>query len=188
MIIILRNNYKVWIDNIYEGKPDEASLFFNNPSNPKRINELYSVRLLLSKIFPDKTPQLSYEGKKPVLEGTNISISHTQGKVAIALSKHKIGIDMEIISEKALKVVDKFFDDTSKKYLSILSPIDTTLLWTAKEAVYKINNNLISFKNDMAITNFESISKFQGNLVINNEYNCNYFIFENFIVTIALEN
>ena len=67
-----------------------------------------------------------------------ISISHSHQWVAIALatSKKSIGLDLEIVSEKAGRVQHKFL--TQEEQLLISPTLSPTALWCAKEATYKL--------------------------------------------------
>lgn len=70
------------------------------------------------------------------------SIAHSENCIALAISdKEEIGIDVEIVSDKILKVekfLEKkgFFLDKTKNKLSFL-----TKKWTEIESSYKANNN-----------------------------------------------
>lgn len=79
------------------------------------------------------------ETGKPVLEGFNISISHTVTKTggfaAIMLSrKHNVGIDIEYKSDRVMKIASRFLRDDEHP-----ATVDEHLVyWCAKEAVYKL--------------------------------------------------
>ena len=70
-----------------------------------------------------------------------ISISHSHQWVAIALatSQKSIGLDLEIVSEKAGRVQHKFL--TQEEQLIISPTLSPTDLWCAKEATYKLCNH-----------------------------------------------
>ena len=70
-----------------------------------------------------------------------LSISHSHQWVAIALGTNlqPIGLDLEVISEKAARVQHKFLSAEEQR---LLSPTFTpTALWCAKEATYKLCNH-----------------------------------------------
>lgn len=73
-----------------------------------------------------------------------LSISHTEGYVAVALSEHQpIGIDIERIGHQVARVVYRFLTPRELRLLPD-NPKDwllaVHLLWSAKEAAYKLTN------------------------------------------------
>lgn len=72
---------------------------------------------------------------KPLIDGYNISISHTKGFVAILLSKEfEVGIDIEYTSDR-IKKIKKRFLRTDEIYTTTNELLIT---WCAKEAAYKL--------------------------------------------------
>ena len=75
------------------------------------------------------------EDGKPLIEGYNISISHTKGFVTILLSKGlEVGIDIEYHSDRIQKIAQRFLrpDET------YTTTSDLLIAWCAKEAAYKL--------------------------------------------------
>jgi len=118
-----------------------------------------SVRMLIQEMgFTDK--DLHYdEFGKPYFDCHNhISITHSYHFAAIIISHEKVGIDMELQREKIQRIADKFTDfetnylDSSsiEEYIKKL-----TVIWGAKEAIFKIRNEKgISFKDHINVSNF----------------------------------
>lgn len=107
----------------------------------KRQREKAAERLLLRHAFGSPV-SLSYtEQGAPYIEGcdVDISITHTQQLVAIALNdEHIIGIDAEqMCRQQVLRVRDKYLNAAEQQFVA---PDDLTahvIAWTAKEAVIK---------------------------------------------------
>lgn len=103
-----------------------------------RQRERNAVNGLLRKLLGDVALRHDEAGK-PLLEGYNISISHTVNKqggyVAIMISrKHQVGIDIEYVSERVMKIAERFLrNDENPKTVA-----DHLVCWCAKEAVYKL--------------------------------------------------
>lgn len=124
-----------------------------------------SVRMLIQEMgFTDK--DLHYdEFGKPYFDCDNhISITHSYHFAAIIISKEKVGIDMELQREKIQRIADKFTDyecdylepNSTEEYIKKL-----TVIWGAKEAIFKIRNEKgISFKDHINVDNF-SLDKTQ---------------------------
>ncbi|MFC4476571.1 4'-phosphopantetheinyl transferase family protein [Flavobacterium chungangensis] len=118
-----------------------------------------SVRMLIQEMgFTDK--DLHYdEFGKPYFDCDNhISITHSYHFAAIIISKEKVGIDMELQREKIQRIADKFTDFESN-YLDPSSIEEyikkLTVIWGAKEAIFKIRNEKgISFKDHIKVSNF----------------------------------
>lgn len=111
----------------------------------KRLQHL-AGRFLLQFLFPDFPYHLIEiaDTRKPFLpdEQYHFSISHCGDYAAAIVSRdNRVGIDVEIPVQKILRIKDKFLSDEEKtKMLNGLPTPDsrlTTLLWSAKEAVFK---------------------------------------------------
>ena len=123
-----------------------------------------SVRMLIQEMgFTDK--DLHYdEFGKPYFDCHNyISITHSYHFAAIIISHETVGIDMELQREKIIRIADKFTDyeciylqpDSTEEYVKKL-----TVIWGAKEAIFKIRNEKgISFKDHIQVQDFSLDSK-----------------------------
>lgn len=109
-----------------------------------RKMEWLAVRVLLFTVFgEDKQIGYSSEGKPFLTDHSGfISISHTKGYVAVALSSvAAVGIDIEQYGQRVHRVYDRFIrsDERIEPYQG-----DATwsmlLHWSAKEAIYKCMN------------------------------------------------
>lgn len=91
----------------------------------------------------------------PVLQSQkhgNISISHTKQYVAVAISTHHIGIDIERQTPQVLRVRNKFLTESEKEALPATDIAANVTAWTAKEAMYKaINVPGIDFSHQITI-------------------------------------
>jgi len=156
--------------------------------NSKKALEFLCSRLLLRlcKLDPN---DLSYnEFGAPILKsGKFISISHCKNYVTLLLSNQSCGVDIETKRKQILNIKHKFLNQTDINNISMENISDITLIWTLKEAIYKLCQypginfkdqifvSTIDIKNNLAnayvdidgsITNL--ICKFQ----INKEYIC----------------
>ena len=106
----------------------------------KRQKEWLGVRLLLKHVL-GSIVQIAYKSSgAPFLINSNkhISISHSGTLVAIALSNEKVGIDLQIISDKPLKIKSRFLSNAEIQMMGgQLDALTAVKLWCAKEAVYK---------------------------------------------------
>jgi len=133
-------------------------------NNEKRKKEYLVSRLLLKDIAP-KTKITYNEYGAPKLEnGKHISISHSKNLVAIIFSKQKVGLDIEKISEKPLRLASKFISEDEHQNLT---EEKATLIWCVKEAIFKWHQKgNVDFKKDIKIKEFKIMEK--------GEISCNF--------------
>lgn len=125
----------------------------------KRLQHL-AGRFLLQYLFPYFPYELIEiaDTRKPFIpdERFHFSISHCGDYAAAIVSKtSRVGVDIEIPSEKVLKIQDKYLSKDEREIFNIQLPVAAnadsrlltydyslpTLLWSAKEAVFKWYGN-----------------------------------------------
>ena len=129
-------------------------------ASEKRRTEWLAVRALLRSSLGDDVHVVYDTAGKPSLEGIegDISISHTDGYVAVALSTcGGVGVDIELLSRNVMPVAARFM---SVDLLETLQPDERNFValvhWCAKEALYKIVGNLGgNFKDNISVGAFE---------------------------------
>ena len=77
------------------------------------------------------------ESGKWVCDKCYFSLSHTDGAVAVALSDSSVGVDIEVLSDRALKVAKKVFSAEELDAFCDDDILYTTKLWTMKESIFK---------------------------------------------------
>jgi len=112
----------------------------------KRLQHL-AGRFLLQYLFPDFPYELIQiaDTRKPFLpdEQYHFSISHCGDYAAAIVSKDKrVGIDIEIPTEKISRIMYKFLSAKEHELFHLIQPNKdripfATLLWSAKESVFK---------------------------------------------------
>ena len=129
--------------------------------NEERKLQHLAVRLLFKLMMPeaDLNKMMMADNGKPYLQGVpfHFSFSHCKGYAAVAVSDtDPIGIDIEIIHSRILKVAHKFLNEAEKELIAALPEIEqlqqTAFFWAAKEAMYKQNEQLgIDFAKDFNV-------------------------------------
>lgn len=115
-----------------------------------------SVRHLLKVAgYSDSDLFYTSDGKPHLKDGKRISITHSFGFSAIGISNCPIGIDIEKNREKIIKIAPKFVDkDSSFKEEDNLVAF-LTVIWGAKESMYKIHpDGGLLFKKHLPIKDF----------------------------------
>lgn len=113
----------------------------------KRLQHL-AGRFLLPTLFEDFPMKeiLVADTRKPYLENEqyHFSISHCGNyAAAIVSSRQRVGVDIELVTPRIHTISHKFLTETERHFLQdweLLSKVHlelTTILWSAKEAIYK---------------------------------------------------
>lgn len=100
-------------------------------------------------------------GKPHLKDGTHISISHSFDFSAIVLSHCNIGIDLEMVKDKVLRIAPRFMDVSHLENLTEAEQMrKATVVWGIKEAVFKLKNEVgISFPDHIFESPFQLSDK-----------------------------
>ena len=130
----------------------EINTIIEGTKNESKKQQFLASRLLIKKEFGSwKT--LSNSNGKPYLfnKESEISITHDKKIVGIIKSEHPCGIDLQEVTLKVMRIKNKFINENDL-YSASDKERDLTILWCAKEALYKINGDPnIFFKEHMII-------------------------------------
>lgn len=135
----------------------DTSLFrYENMKSESHKKGFLAVRMLLQhlgytdyNLVYDETgkPHLNQEenpstiNQHPSPNQKHISISHSHELSCICISNEPVGIDMEKLKEKTLKIASRFMDVLHLENLSIPEKIEkATVIWGIKESIFKIKN------------------------------------------------
>jgi phosphopantetheinyl transferase len=148
--IIVDENTKVLVWKITETLQDLETIFLCDNSI-KRLDNMrsemhkkgfISVRYLLKELgYSDRDLYYIEDGKPLLKDGKNISISHSFQFSTIAISDNVIGIDIEKNREKIKRIAHKFVGQETKFLQEENLVEQLTVLWGAKESLYKIHPN-----------------------------------------------
>ena len=166
-------------------------------ASEKRRTEWLAVRALLRSSLGDDVHVVYDTAGKPSLEGFDgdISISHTDGYVAVALSTcGGVGVDIELLSRNVMAVAGRFM---SVDLLGTVHPAKRNLValvhWCAKEALFKIVGDLGgTFKDNISVAPFSFEDKGQVQLSLvgvdnagENSFVADYCVFDGLLVTLC---
>ena len=152
-----------------------------------------SVRCLLHEAgYSDFDLFYTSDGKPHLSDGKHITISHSHHFSSIAISEKPVGIDLELRRDLIRKLGPKFcvseyefLDINAINYIRQL-----TVIWGAKEAVFKIENKVgISFKDHIFVQNF-NLDDQSGKvkLVFQNEtkiFDMNFYEIEDYTLVVV---
>ncbi|WP_439881531.1 4'-phosphopantetheinyl transferase superfamily protein [Pontibacter sp. MBLB2868] len=122
----------------------------------------------------------------------HISISHSPQLAAVILSdKYEVGIDIELVSQKALRVADKFLSEAEKTYTAS-NENRTCLYWSAKETLYKLySRKKLIFKDNLIIIPPSENQMMQGQIKIgffDKLYEIHHEEIQNHVLTYCYDN
>lgn len=209
-VIYFNNNTKVYLWKITE----DLQFFRDNvklkDATKERLEGMKSeshqkgflaVRMLLQQndysdfdLFYDEfgKPHLKPQGCS--IKDLEISISHSHQFSALAISDKKVGLDIEILKEKTLKIAPRFMEVSHLENLSAEEKIKkATVVWGIKESIFKIKNEAgISFPNHIFEDDFTfEDKKATAILKFNNKeetFNIQFDSVEDYIFVCAFED
>lgn len=155
-----------------------------------------SIRHLMAlEGFTDHDLYYNEFGKPFLVDGTQISISHSHEFTGIVVSKgQKVGIDIEKQREKILRIAHKF--TPLQEYRTIANTealiLKLTQVWCAKESLYKLYAQPgLSFLNNIVVNDFgigdevtTATIYFEGQ---NSSYQVKFLEFDGFACAFALD-
>lgn len=107
--------------------------------NSFRQIEFLASHYLLAQITYTEQTYFFDINNKPVAEKTKhyLSISHSDTMIAlIASNKYRVGIDIEDAQRDVTRIAQKFINNSEQQWANTNN--DWLLIWTAKEALYKL--------------------------------------------------
>ncbi len=153
-----------------------------------------AVRMLLQEIgYSDYDLFYDDFGKPHLQDGKHISISHSNDFSAVVISNEILGLDIEQLKEKTLKIAPRFMQIHHLEGLSFEEKLKkSTVVWGIKEAIFKIKNEKgISFPEHIFEKPFDlKDKKAVGILQFNGKeefFNAHFDQIENYIFVCVFE-
>ena len=117
--------------------------------------EWLGSRALMSEMGLDGVLQYTEHGKPFYLAGPKISISHSKDFIAIITHpKNEVGVDIQEIVDKVKKIMHKFCNKYELNWA--ISIEDFTKIWSAKEALFKVKERNVLFKEHIQVSQPEN--------------------------------
>ncbi len=161
-------------------------------SSEKRILEYLASRCTLNAMCQKPMRIVYLPSGMPYVDdhSVRISISHTGKYVTVIIHPDTpVGIDIERISDRPIRVKHKFLSDDEIFHIDPRSEkTHLTLLWAVKEALYKvIGIESVDFINDLHIAPFQpylsgTITARETVTEAKATYNLEYKVFPEFVV------
>ena len=202
--VILDDTSTLYLWKITEDLDWFKSIIKLNSVSQKRIDSMKSeshkkgflaVRMLLQHLgYSDFDLLYDSKGKPHLIDEKFISISHSHEFSAIAVGNQSVGIDLELVKEKTLKIASRFMDVSHLDNLTTEEKAQkATVIWGIKESIFKIKNTEgISFLNHIFEKEFNlDDKKTKAQLRFNSKIEHFKIVFnsvENYFYVCAFEN
>jgi 4'-phosphopantetheinyl transferase len=121
--------------------------------HPIKKLEFLGSRHLKHQLFGNQELYYDHTGAPYLEKQGYISLSHAYPHVVMAVCEnHRIGVDIEPISEKAVRTAIRFTTEHEIAPLKFSTARDYTLLWSLKETLYKLSDrNSLLFQQHLLV-------------------------------------
>lgn len=209
-VIYLSNNTKLYLWKITEDLDTLSKDMRLKDSSIARLKSMkseshqkgfLSVRKLLEHmdyndfdLYYDEFGKPNLKPQGCSIKDMHISISHSNDFSALAVSDKNIGIDIEILKDKIVKIAPKFMNVIQLENLELEEKIKkATVVWGIKESIFKIKNEKgISFPKHIFEEKFKFEDKKTSALLKFNDneekFNVEFDVFDNYMFVCAFEN
>ena len=196
---IINQNTKIKLWEVNLGELDYYDLdeydinLIKSRKNELAREQFLAVRKTLQLENPGYKIRYDVSGKPSINSDLNISISHSNFMAAIVFSDYsKTGIDIQLKESKILNIRNKFLNESEKLNNEHESEVNyLTMIWTAKESIYKaLGIKGVSFSDDIIIKNISN-NKGQGYYMSGKEkykFDLTFFPIEDYILCYAQPN
>ena len=147
--------------------------FLNSFANESRKKHWLAYRILADRMINNnRHNEIKYdENRKPHLKNTefHISVTHTGNYAAAVISKTtSVGIDIEKITPRILKIKHKFLNENELKFSEKENILEHLYIyWCSKEAMYKLYGKRdIDFRKNIFVEEFTVSEKGKTNGII----------------------
>jgi len=173
-------------------KPQEKKQYDTFLAEQRKKQWLAYRILIRTLLHPEEYPVEYDQPGKPFLTGSqyHISVTHSHDRAAVIISSaFRTGIDIEKVSPRIRKVRDRFLSDRELSDLQDPDDLEAlTLVWCAKEALYKLyglknldfkKNIRVHFPQNACPIHFKGFIQQGG---INKEYRLHAELLDDFIL------
>ena len=163
---------------------EEELLALAKIKSEKRKIEFIATRSAVKSIFGNETTLQHLDSGQPYIQGNkHISISHSKNFIAIAVGDQRLGIDIEMPSEKLLTVLPRILSTKEYDKFQCNPSLDLACkLWGTKESILKYTGNpKLDYKKDIRVDKMEPLKA----SYIDTVFNVEFVNIENLIVTLV---
>lgn len=154
--------------------------------HPAKQKEFLASRFLRTELFGLREIHYTEVGAPFIENEGYLSISHTENLVGISRSQEfRVGLDLELIREKAVATSRRFLHDSEKAFFDPTSAYDMSLLWSFKETLFKLAGRKgIHFSSNLIVE--QADGAYRGSVVLEESarrYELSAINFQHYLVT-----
>ncbi len=90
---------------------------------------------------------------KPMLRTQHIGISHSHEQLIVGINHENFGVDIQRVDEKIHRLASKFTNISERNFADNEEML--TLIWSAKESVFKFFGHAVDFSQEMTVSPFQ---------------------------------
>lgn len=166
---------RVLLTKVNEAQKEKALRYKNEIDQIRSLTSSYLINSLSK-----ETLCFNETGKPYFPNGPFFNVSHSGQYIVMAVSNKNIGVDIEENVEKDMSSLNKIFNEAESKMLKVHT--DFYYLWCAKESLIKCIGSSIGQIKEVPALPLNGVKTFKGK-----DYQCQTFIFDKHIVSIARE-
>ena len=152
-----------------------------------------AIRNILNELSIDDRDMTYVESGRPyIMGGQNISLSHSGPFAAAILSDSVVGIDIEKMNDRILKIKDKFLE-TELNYPEKLEVATALIYWNIKESVFKaVPKEGVDFKKNILVPPLNMKKNTTKSWFIDNDeiysFETHFKIFKKYTLAFVIKN
>jgi len=174
---------------------EEYRLEKYNTLTEKRKKEFLGIRMCLK--YLGKNVDVLYDKKgRPYLDSDNhLSITHSHGKVAVGISRYKIGIDIEKKRDVKIQNIKQKFIRPDENFVANFPELENDylhIIWGIKESLYKLDggewwNFLLNYRTENFNLQDKYINCWITKEIISNKYYAFWHMIDDFYLVIVVD-
>ena len=122
----------------------------------------FFVRQLLADQLGISPAEILKNGKIPYIQDFDryFSLSHSGNKVAVVIGDNRVGVDIEVETEKILRIKHKFVNDKEAGFINEADiQAGAAIVWGAKESMFKLyQKGALSYLNHLQLEAFKNFN------------------------------
>ena len=172
---------------------EDSLKLLNQKKSEIHKKQFLAIRNILKFLcFDDKDLKYDKAGKPIFSQNKRLSISHSGNYASVIISDHNVGIDIEKISDKSIKIKDKFLD-LELNYPQELNNQISLVYWNIKESIYKaVGITGIDFKKNILALPLDINAKKCKSWYVNNDdiysFETHFRISKNYTLAFVIKN
>jgi len=155
---------------------DNSLKLLNQKKSEIHKKQFLAIRNILKEMSIDEEDIVYEESGKPFIRGSqnNLSFSHSGTYAAAILSDRDVGVDIEKMSDRILKIKNKFLK-TELNYPLKLDTVTILIYWNIKESIFKaIDKKGVDFKKNILVPPLDIKKYMLKSWYINNDEICSF--------------